>query len=547
MVLGNFLQFFKYILLICIASRISDTYKPKEIVNLRGIRIHAHYMKLEMSDKEKKKLRYALDIVTRKVSSILKVIPIEGPLLLKRKGGCFKKWTQGRNIDKCRFYDRKYPAVGELCSNEIEIPREHLTELSVWGETEEEPLDVRYPPGEGLRDTDFVVYVQAVSTSSCLEDVSHLAHATYCYQDDRGRPVAGYINVCPQKVSSLAMDRIQMVLLHELLHTLGFTKRLFEDFRQCSLTDELSGLCNDSDIRNNPVQTVNGILRLLTPAVEREAIKHFNCQQDKFGPALQEERGVLSHWDSYQMYGSIMTPSPGPPHLTFLDRMTLAVFEDSGWYGVNYSQADDYQWGKGEGCKLPSSSDHMCIPGEYGCHFLHKDKGICKSQGTKGGYSVFIPQPGLECSKGYNSTTSDFEILSSQSRCFRSNLTAQNISVEMTGHCYLHRCVNGMLNVKLKNMGWMTCPYGKFVKVENLTGVILCPSRKDIICPNDTSFTSLSTSTVVYDMTEPTGSDFHSSASCSKRIYLSNFTSNFYIFIVMLLSTVNICIIIFRL
>lgn len=35
------------------------------------------------------------------------------------------------------------------------------------------------------------------------------------------------------------------------------------------------------------------------------------------------------------------------PHLTFLDRMTLAVFEDSGWYSVDYSQAEDFLWGKG--------------------------------------------------------------------------------------------------------------------------------------------------------------------------------------------------------
>lgn len=27
--------------------------------------------------------------------------------------------------------------------------------------------------------------------------------------------------------------------------------------------------------------------------------------------------------------------------------MTLAVFEDSGWYTVDYSQAEDFLWGKG--------------------------------------------------------------------------------------------------------------------------------------------------------------------------------------------------------
>lgn len=27
--------------------------------------------------------------------------------------------------------------------------------------------------------------------------------------------------------------------------------------------------------------------------------------------------------------------------------MTLAVFEDSGWYTVDYSKAEDFLWGKG--------------------------------------------------------------------------------------------------------------------------------------------------------------------------------------------------------
>jgi len=36
------------------------------------------------------------------------------------------------------------------------------------------------------------------------------------------------------------------------------------------------------------------------------------------------------------------------PHLTFIDEITLSLFEDSGWYKVNYNYADKFLWGKGE-------------------------------------------------------------------------------------------------------------------------------------------------------------------------------------------------------
>ena len=38
------------------------------------------------------------------------------------------------------------------------------------------------------------------------------------------------------------------------------------------------------------------------------------------------------------------------PHQTFLDSMTLAVFEDSGWYKVNYDYAEDLPWATNQGC-----------------------------------------------------------------------------------------------------------------------------------------------------------------------------------------------------
>ena len=35
------------------------------------------------------------------------------------------------------------------------------------------------------------------------------------------------------------------------------------------------------------------------------------------------------------------------PHLVRVDIITLALFEDSGWYKVNYEYADTFLWGKG--------------------------------------------------------------------------------------------------------------------------------------------------------------------------------------------------------
>lgn len=55
------------------------------------------------------------------------------------------------------------------------------------------------------------------------------------------------------------------------------------------------------------------------------------------------------------------------PHLTFLDEITLSVFEDSGWYKVNYEYAEEYPWGKGQGCEF-AYSDYCLQDTEYFCN-----------------------------------------------------------------------------------------------------------------------------------------------------------------------------------
>ncbi len=48
-----------------------------------------------------------------------------------------------------------------------------------------------------------------------------------------------------------------------------------------------------------------------------------------------------------------------------ISKITLALFEDSGWYMPDYSQAEDMWWGKNRGCKITNDLDiHVSLMGE---------------------------------------------------------------------------------------------------------------------------------------------------------------------------------------
>ena len=50
--------------------------------------------------------------------------------------------------------------------------------------------------------------------------------------------------------------------------------------------------------------------------------------------------------------------------------ISLALFEDSGWYRVNYSQAETLVWGYGEGCDFVSQK---CSDGWSDHYFCTKE------------------------------------------------------------------------------------------------------------------------------------------------------------------------------
>ena len=131
-----------------------------------------------------------------------------------------------------------------------------------------------------------------------------------------------------------------MLLLHEISHILAFNDQLFKYFKDVT----------------NPVNTlkIGDITKtyLSTPKVLEYARGHFGCPSLN-GVELENQGGegsAGSHWEARIMLGDYMI-STDYPELVVSD-ITLAVFEDSGWYGVNYLTGGLFKTGKAEGCNF---------------------------------------------------------------------------------------------------------------------------------------------------------------------------------------------------
>nr|CAB3263456.1 leishmanolysin-like peptidase [Phallusia mammillata] len=469
------------------------------------------------------RLQQGIEKAVKAAEKILSVIPVKDRLLLSRHNICAMHWRSGvKNTGRCAQFNPGYK--GEMCLNEFVVPSEHLEGFAVYNQNTSSPIMVHYNNGTGLSNTDLVLYVRSKQTLNCLE-VGTTAYAAYCQLDQFNRPVSGYANFCPQLLMSDDFDseNFYLTVLHELFHILGFSQKLFDKFQDCSLdtvqnsfsteTPKFGRVCED---RNNVVSFVKDWYRILSPAVLRESTNHFNCTG--LGGPLEgtfQEKRVSSHWESRYLQPSIMTASLGLAHLTVLDRITLAVFEDSGWYQVNYSQADELLWGKNAGCEFGTrtycrsgDSPFFCTSDDLvnGCHYLHLDKGVCKSNNFLDSCKMYVAEKGGECWKSENAKDSGDNKLNGEtyninSRCFISNLSSEQNpeptksreqrSVKEEGRCYEHRCNNSQtLEIRVSGADWVRCIKNRIVKIPGYAGSIRCPDPRLMCNPNVKTVTS---------------------------------------------------------
>ncbi|CAM9885068.1 ciliated left-right organizer metallopeptidase [Lampetra fluviatilis] len=479
----------------------------------RPMRIHVELLAEELGGlqaEESTRLQASVQAAVRRVSELLAVIPVSGPLRLSRTPSkyCKSFWPQSyENGGKCSTLDSRY--TGEMCL-EAKIPEEHLLGYSTWGSSGS-GVEIR-GDGPGVLDSDFILYVRAADTLRCAAGVT--AYAAYCQLDQVDRPVAAAATFCPASLRGDAFnsDSTVLAVIHELFHALGFSKDLYRKWRDCS--DSALALGRDCSPRAQVTnEDAHGQQRVFTPAVLRTVQHLLACNSSECGGVLEDVDGSSvpsSHWEARALQGSIMTASLGAPGLVLVDTVTLAALEDTGWYRVDYSRAEPLVWGRDQGgdfglvttCSTPDSP-FFCQGSGLGCHYLHLHKGRCDTDSFLNGCRIYKPLVSKgECWLEANAPSvaernSTGEVYLSNSRCFFSNLSRQGVpsnSSGLLGRCYAHRCLGEeQVEVRVGDSGWTPCPAGSSIQVPGYDGMLMCPTGR--LCRDYTSSTTTASTT----------------------------------------------------
>ncbi|RCN31673.1 Leishmanolysin [Ancylostoma caninum] len=231
--------------------------------------------------------------------------------------------------------------------------------------------------GGKLHNADFVLFV-SLDGDECGN--STLAFASHCSLDrltksspplkvSLFRPVAGYVNICPHLFNKIKVNELsqwEATIKHELIHAFVFSTTLYARYkpakgraRRVGSVVLVPGVIEK--VKRPNWETAYGkvaheVVMMVTPKVREEARNFFNCP-DLEGAEIESQGGLGtagSHWEKRVFENEAMTGVTTQVYA--LSRLTLALFEDSGWYKVNYDKAEEMKWGQGLGCKFAKQS-----------------------------------------------------------------------------------------------------------------------------------------------------------------------------------------------
>ena len=332
-----------------------------------------------------------------------------------------------------------------------------------------------------------------------------IAAASACLIADNFRPIGGVLYLNPDISFDIKNTNTFMknTLIHEITHILVFHPYILEKL--------------------NMITKKNSVSYVSSRNVVLKARQHFNCPSIT-GVALENqgsEGSVGSHWEARYMLGDYMISTDYID--VVLSDISIAMFEDSGFYEVEYYSGGLFKYGKNKGCDFINKKcivnenplfDEFCItPNEPMCSPSRTFKAECAiyQYNTKipseyqyfsnPKYGGFLPVDYCpvamfdasekeyypsSCKIGSSTLTSEYgEIIGDNSFCFISSLLPSTSIKDISSQaiCYKVECDNNNKKIIVHvGSSTITCPTnGGIVKNQNgFKGELNCPKYVDI-------------------------------------------------------------------
>ena len=328
--------------------------------------------------------------------------------------------------------------------------------------------------------------------SALDEESSWVAESYSCYLSSSSKRPYIAKTVFNRDLLKDASDNILLhekntyLLLHEMLHTLGFSKSLYKYF-----------LDVNGNVMTNHIKTVNlhGIDRMVldVPSLTQRARNFFGCSTLE-GVFLEDDGSSASYGSHLERSQFVMEHmSSGLIYTQRISEFSLGLLEATGWYIPDYSFADPYWFGQGQGCGFirdqcgTSDFDYQsygyCTGSSSGCGFHGLGGGKCVGDAKSNGCRYIKPDINYHCE---NPDASDYARLPTLqtfgreegSKCFSGTLSSTSSSASTTSFCFKYNCTGTGSNTKLQvNIGTktITCSKEGKVSVSGYKGTINCP------------------------------------------------------------------------
>jgi hypothetical protein len=288
------------------------------------------------------------------------------------------------------------------------------------------------------------------------------------------------------KGNVLIHEKNMYVVMHEMMHTFGFSTHVFKYYI------DASGKTRTGHVKS---LSIGGKTRSVVdvPPLTEKLRKFYGCSTLQ-GAIMENEGGsgtAASHFErKFFVYEAMAS---GSIHGRRVTEFSLAMLEGSGWYIPDYSYAEPFFYGKGEGCAFISGTcssssakfDEYCVGTSRGCAPHGRGGGKCSSDSIADGCRYYYPNEDYDCE---NSDGEDYARLPSLqaygrtagSKCFMGDLNTRKSS-SRTSFCFKYNCVGSGSSTQVEvqvGSKKVVCTKAEKRIVDGYYGSIDCPDPK---------------------------------------------------------------------